>query len=328
MKNRKLLLVIPSVFLIVVLSIVTSSAATLGSPQTLDGLQSANITHYWGDSFTFNDTLLSAEDVVTLPYGAGLDLSSVIMANSPGYNTKIRFSFVFPSALDMDFNALIISNVPSNFNITISASGISSMTGQPYSQSFAPVNQAGEWTLYDTYSFSATQTPVFSKITSLSITIDGGIVVLSSLSNSSIVLSLSTLPYDLQLDSDSMYKQGYSDASEIYAARLESAKQSALETGKKLGFDDGYAKAEEELVEPAYQQGKREGIDIGREQGALATQYDLKDLIFSIPEAHLTSLSGFLNWELLGYNLYDTLGGIVTLLVIGALVTLGIKVLV
>lgn len=303
----------------VILSFTIPAGATkLGAPQTMDGLQAANIVYYLGDSLIFSEPLLNSDSVVpTTPYTSGLDLAYIVSQIETSNNTKITFNFIWPASDGLNFNSLAIQNIPSDFKITVSAQGISSMTGASYSQAFNYVDQQDGWYRYDTFSFSATQTPVFSNVTSLWITIDGGSAHLSTLADDSIVLSLSMLPYNLSAASEHQYNLGYQDAQKVYKEILQREKQISFDLGQEVGYDNGLTYAEEFLIPgavkdveaQAYQEGKAAGL-------AIAEKGDLRNLIFSIPEAHLTALSGFMNWELLGYNLYDLLGGLVVLAII------------
>lgn len=303
------------------------SAAELGAPQTMDGLQIADITYFLGDSFTFYQPTLSVDLVsTTTAYTKGLDLAALVSSINTGSNTKIRFAFTWSSTDDMNFNALCISNLPSDFKFTISGSGISSMTGQSYSQAFNYVDQQDGWYRFDTFSSSATQTPVFSKITFLSITIDGGSAQLSTLADDSIVLSLSMLPYNLNASSDSQYNIGYQDAQQVYKDKLQQEKDNSYQLGEKIGYNAGIQYSQDVLIPEAEGLARAEGYAEGKADGlATAENGDLRNLIFSIPEAHLVALEGFTNWDLFGYNLYDILGGIVTLIVIGVVIKIGLK---
>lgn len=304
-----------------------AAATKLGAPQDMDGLQIANITYYLGDSFTFYEPNLSSDFVTTTTaYTKGLNLSSLITSIDTGSNTKIRFSFTWQESDGMNFNALCIKNVPSDFKITISGIGKSSITGSNYSQNFNYVNQQDGWYRFDTFSTSATQTPVFSNITTLFITIDGGSAHLSTLADDSIVLSLSMLPYNLNAASDLQYNIGYQDAQKVYKDILQQEKQNSYDSGVLEGYSDGLQYAEDVLIPEAEGLARADGYAEGKADGmSIAENGDLRDLIFVIPEAHLTALEGFTNWNLLGYNLYDLLGGLTTLVIVAALFMIGLK---
>lgn len=304
-----------------------AAATKLGAPQDMDGLQIANITYYLGDSFTFYEPDLSSDFVTTTTaYTKGLNLSSLITSIDTGSNTKIRFSFIWQASDGMNFNALCIKNVPSDFKITITGYGKSSMTGSNYSQAFNYVDQQDGWYRFDTFSTSATQTPVFSNINTLSITIDGGSAHLSTLADDSIVLSLSMLPYNLNAASDLQYNIGYQDAQKVYKDILQQEKQNSYDSGVLEGYSDGLQYAEDILIPEAEGLARAEGYAEGKAAGlSTAENGDLRNLIFSIPEAHLTALEGFTNWNLFGYNLYDLLGGIVVLVILAVIVKIGLK---
>lgn len=304
-----------------------AAASKLGAPQTMDGLQTANIVYYLGDSFIFYEpTFTSDMSVATTAYTRGLDLAELVSSIDTGSNTKIRFTFTWQRSDQMSFNALCIKNIPSDFRITVSASGISSMTGSSYSQVFNYVDQQDGWYRFDSFSFSATQTPVFSQILSLDITIDGGSAHLSTLADDSIVLSLSMLPYNLNAASDLQYNLGYQDAQKVYKDILQQEKQNSYDSGVFEGYSDGLQYAEDVLIPDAEELARAEGYAEGKAAGlSTAENGDLRNLIFSIPEAHLVALEGFTNWNLFGYNLYDLLGGIVVLVVLAVVVKFGLK---
>lgn len=304
-----------------------AAATKLGAPQDMDGLQIANITYYLGDSFTFYEPDLSSDFVTTTTaYTKGLNLSSLITSIDTGSNTKIRLSFIWQASDGMNFNALCIKNVPSDFKLTITGYGKSSMTGSNYSQAFNYVDQQDGWYRFDTFSYSATQTPVFSNITTLAITIDGGSAHLSTLADDSIVLSLSMLPYNLNAASDLQYNIGYQDAQKVYKDILQQEKQNSYDSGVLEGYSDGLQYAEDVLIPEAEGLARADGYAEGKADGlSTAENGDLRNLIFSIPEAFLTALEGFTNWNLFGYNLYDLLGGLTTLIIVAALVGIGLK---
>lgn len=304
-----------------------AAAAMIGAPQTMDGLQVANIVYYLGDSLTFNEPTFTPDMIsTTTAYTHGLDLAALVSSIDTGSNTKIRFTFTWLDSDQMSFNAICMSNIPNDFNITVSATGISSMTGSSYTQAFNYVNQQDGWYRYDSFSFSATQTPVFSQILSLTITIDGGSAHLSTLADNSIVLSLSMLPYNLNAASDLQYNIGYQDAQKVYKDKLQQEKQNSFDSGVRKGYSDGLDHAREVLIPEAEDLARADGYAEGKADGMdLAENGDLRDLIFAIPEAHLTALEGFTNWDLLGYNIYETLGGLATLLIVGCLLMIGLK---
>lgn len=302
-------------------------AAKLGAPQDMDGLQVANIVYLLGDTTVFYEPTFSSDMIVsTTAYTRGLDLAELVSSIDTGSNTKIRFTFIWQSSDQLSFNAICLSNLPSDFKFTVSATGISSMTGQSYSQAFNYVDQQDGWYRFDSFSTSATQTPVFSRILSLTITIDGGSAHLSTLADDSIVLSLSMLPYNLNAASDLQYNIGYQDAQKVYKDILQQEKQNSFDSGVRVGFDQGYVAAEQELEDSIYQDAYNDGYIEGRSDGlSLAENGDLRDLIFAIPEGHLVALEGFTNWELFDYNLYELLGGLVVLVFIGVLLKVGLK---
>lgn len=325
---KKKIIPISVALITIILCFTLPAAATkLGAPQNMDGLQIANITYYLGDSFTFYEPVLSSDFVTTTTaYTKGLNLSSLITSIDTGSNTKIRLSFIWQASDGMSFNALCIKNVPSDFKITITGYGKSSMTGSNYSQAFNYVDQQDGWYRFDTFSNSATQTPVFSNITTLSITIDGGSAHLSTLADDSIVLSLSMLPYNLNAASDLQYNIGYQDAQKVYKDILQQEKQNSFDSGVLEGYSDGLQYAEDVLIPDAEELARAEGYAEGKAAGlSTAENGDLRNLIFSIPEAHLTALEGFTNWNLFGYNLYDLLGGIVVLVILAVIVKIGLK---
>lgn len=304
-----------------------AGAAELGAPQDMDGLQVANIVYYLGDSFTFYEPTFTADMIVpTTAYTRGLDLAELVSSIDTGFNTKIRFTFTWLASDQMSFNALCIKNIPSDFRITVSAGGISSMTGSSYSQAFNYVDQQDGWYRFDSFSSSATQTPVFSQILSLDITIDGGSAHLSTLADDSIVLSLSMLPYNLNAASDLQYNLGYQDAQKVYKEILQQEKQNSFDSGVLKGYSDGLDHAQNVLIPEAEDLARAEGYAEGKADGlSTAENGDLRNLIFSIPEAHLVALEGFTNWNLFGYNLYDILGGIVVLVILAVIVKVGLK---
>ena len=326
MKNKILLCMIALITLILCF-ILPAGASTLGAPQNMDGLQVANIVYYLGDSFIFYDPILSSDMIIsTTAYSRGLDLAELVSSIDTGSNTKIRFSFTWPSSDEMSFNAICIKNIPSDFSITVSATGISSMTGSSYSQAFGYVDQQDGWYRFDSFSFSATQTPMFSKILSLTITIDGGSAHLSTLADDSIVLSLSMLPYNLNAASDLQYNIGYRDAQKVYKDILQQEKQNSFDSGVLKGYSDGLDYAQDVLIPEAEDLARADGYAEGKADGmSIAENGDLRNLIFAIPEAHLTALEGFTNWELLDYNIYDLLGGLTTLIIVAAIVMFGLK---
>lgn len=298
---------------------ISTNAAQLGSPQNMDGLQIANISYYLGDSNTINDAIITQDlSVTTTAYTSGLNIAKLVTSQNIGTNTKIRLKFSWSPTAEMNINVLCLSNVPSDFKITISADGTSSMTGSNYSQSLNYVDQQNGWYRYDTFSSSATQTPVFSNVYSLYITIDGGSAQLSTLGDDNIVLSLSMLPYNLMASADLQYQRGYSDAQQVYKSSLQQEKENSYNSGLQDGYNNAIGEARDTLIPEAYQEGKRDGFTEGKQAGLeIANNSDLRELIFAIPDAHLTSLSGFINWELLGFNLYELLGGVFMLLIIG-----------
>lgn len=304
-----------------------AAAATIGAPQNMDGLQVANIVYYLGDSFSFYDPVFTSDMIVsTTAYTSGLDLAQLISSIDTGSYTKIRFNLMWSASDQININALCLKNVPSDFKITISASGTSSMTGSSYSQALSYVDQQDGWYRYDSFSSSATQTPVFSNVTSLWITIDGGSAHLSTLADDSIILSLSMLPYNLNAASDLQYNIGYQDAQKVYKDILQTEKQNSFDQGVLEGYQDGYAQADSDLSPVAYDQGYSDGYAIGKSDGlSVAENGDLRDLIMIIPEAHVKALAGFTNWELLDYNLFDLLGGLVVLAIVVIVLKFGLK---
>lgn len=306
-----------------------AAASKLGAPQTMDGLQTANIVYYLGDSFIFYEPTFTADMVSsTTAYTKGLDLAELVSSIDTGSNSKIRFTLTWQRSDQMSFNAICIKNIPSDFRITVSASGISSLTGSNYSQSFDYVDQQDGWYRFDSFSYTATQTPPFSQILSLSITIDGGSAHLSTLADDSIVLSLSMLPYNLNAASDLQYNIGYQDAQKVYKDILQQEKQNSYDSGVLEGYSDGLQYAQDVLIPDAEELARADGYAEGKADGlSIADNGDLRNLVFAIPEAHLTALEGFTNWDLLGYNLYDLLGGLTTLVIVAALFMFGLKLL-
>lgn len=327
--KKKILPYMLALITVILCFILPAAAASYNAPQDLYGLQAATITHYWGDSFIFSDTVVDQSQVVrTTAYSTGIDIADLIVAQSPGSNTKIRFSFIWSESQGMIFNELCLKGVPNDFKITISAYGISSMTGTSISTSLPYIDQQDGWYRYDNYSLSATMTPMLSKVTMLSITIDGGSAFLSTLADDDIILSISMLPYNLNAASDLQYNIGYQDAQKVYKDILEQKMQDSFNAGVEKGTSEGYKNAELTLVPEAYQDGKAEGYQIGKAEGlSIAENGDLRDLIFTIPEAHLVALEGFTNWNLFDYNLYDLLGGLTTLIIVAVLIKLGLKLL-
>lgn len=324
----KRIITISLVLITLILCFILPTAATkLGAPQDMDGLQIANITYYLGDSLTFNNPILTSDFVTsTTAYTKGLNLASLITSIDTGTQTKIRFSFVWNEQDGMNFNALCIKNLPSDFRFTISAYGKSALTSQNYTQSFNYVDQQEGWYRYDTFSTSATQTPVFSNITMLSITIDGGSAHLSTLGDDTIILSLSMLPYNLNTAADLQYNLGYQDAQQVYKGILQNEKQNSYNSGVIDGYNDAINYAEDVLIPDAEELARADGYAAGKSDGlATAENGDLRNLIFSIPEAHLVAIEGFTNWNLFGYNLYDLLGGVAVLIIVAAIIKIGIK---
>lgn len=326
MNNKILAFAIALITLIFCLTFPVA-AAKLSTPQTMDGLQAANIVYYLGDSFTFYEPTFTSDMITTTTaYTHGLDLAQLVSSIDTGSQTKIRFNFIWQASDQMSFNAICIKNIPSDFQITVSASGINSMTGSSYSQAFNYVDQQEGWYRFDSFSFSATQTPIFSQILSLSITIDGGSAHLSTLADDSIVLSLSMLPYNLNAASNLQYNIGYQDAQKVYKDILQQEKQNSFNSGVRDGYNDGLQYAADVLIPDAEKIARADGYAEGKADGmATAKNGDLRKLIFSIPEAHLVALEGFTNWNLLGYNLYDLLGGLVVLVIVAVIMKVGLK---
>lgn len=305
-----------------------AAAAKVGAPQDMDGLQVADIQIYLGDLTTpiSPSTFDSDITVRTTAYTSGLDIAEIITDFGTMSFTKARIVFTWNTSDGLNVNSICLKNVPSDFKITVSGTGTSAMTGQSYSQGFNYVDQQDGWYRYDTFSTSATQTPVFSNLTSLSITIDGGSALLSTLGDDDIILSLSMLPYNLNAASDLQYNLGYQDAQKVYKDILQQEKQNSYDAGVLKGYQQGYNQADADLWEVYYDQGYDDGYAEGKADGmSIAENGDLRDLVFAIPEAHLTALEGFTNWNLLGYNLYDLLGGLTTLVIVAALFMIGIK---
>ena len=324
----KRIITISLVLITLILCFILPTAATkLGAPQDMDGLQIANITYYLGDSTTFYEPTLSSDMVIaTTAYTRGLDLAALISSIDTGSHTKIRFNLLWQGSDQMNFNALCIKNIPSDFRISVSATGINSMTGTSYTQAFNYVDQQEAWYRFDSFSFSATQTPVFRQIMSLSITIDGGSAHISTLADDSIILSLSMLPYNLNTAADLQYNLGYQDAQQVYKDILQNEKQNSYNSGVLDGYNDAIKYAEDILIPDAEDLARAEGYAEGKSDGlATAENGDLRNLIFSIPEAHLVAIEGFTNWNLFGYNLYDLLGGVAVLIIVAAIIKIGIK---
>lgn len=329
-KSVKIFLSLTLISILLVTVSLSASAGYLTGPPELLGLQSAYVAIFYGSSSSAVNAAVDQSMVVrTTAYSQGLDLADVICNNSPGSYTKATIRFTWMSTDHVDFNAICIRGIPSDFQITVSATGISSITGSSYSQNFPYVDQQDGWYRFDSFSTSASLTPIFQQIYTLSVTIDGGSAHLSTLADDNIVLSLSMLPYNLNASSDLQYNIGYQDAQKVYKDILQQEKQNSFDSGVRVGFDQGYVAAEQELEDSIYQDAYNDGYIEGRSDGlAIAENGDLRDLIFAIPEAHLTALEGFTSWDLLGYNLYDLLGGLATLIIVGVIISFGIKLLI
>ena len=326
-KSVKIFLSLTLISVLLVTVSISASAGYLTGPPELLGLQSAYVAIYYGSSTSSVNAALDQSMVVrTSAYTQGLDLADLICNNSPASNTKATIRFTWMSTDYVDFNAICFRGLPSDFKITVSVTGVSSMTGSSYSQDFSYVDQQDGWYLYDSYSSSATLTPIFSKIYTLSITIDGGSVQLKTLGDDNFILSLSLLPYNLSASTDLQYRIGYSDAQKYYKGILQTEKDNSFRLGEKKGYDSGYNQAEIDLEEEIYDSAYSDGYIEGRADGlAIAENGDLRDLIFAIPEAHLVALEGFTNWNLFDYNLYELLGGLVVLAFIAVIIKFGVK---
>lgn len=328
--KKKIILYMIALITVILCFTLPAAAAKVGAPQDMDGLQVADIQIYLGDLTTpFSPSTFQSDIAVrTTAYTSGLDIAEIITDFGTMSFTKARIVFTWNPSDGVNVNAVCLKNVPSDFKITVSGSGTSAMTGQSYSQVFNYVDQQDGWYRYDTFSTSATMTPVFSNVTSLTITIDGGSAFLSTLGDNDIILSLSMLPYNLNAASDLQYNIGYQDAQKVYKDILQTEKDRSFEQGKKVGRDDGIKFAQDTLIPEAEDVARSEGYLEGKADGLdLANGPDLRDLVFSIPEAHLTALEGFTNWELLGYNLYDLLGGLVILAIVTIVLKFGLKAL-
>lgn len=323
----KKFLVLLFAVLLISISTINISAASYLAPQDMDGLQNADIKIYLGDLPDPLEPALRSDQVTpTTAYTSGIDIAAIITDTGTLSNTRAQLVFTWPQTAGLNFNAIFIKNIPSDFRITISATGISSFTGSDYSQSLDYVDQKDGWYRFDSFSFSATQTPVFSQIFSLTITIDGGSALLSTLADDSIILSLSMLPYNINAASDLQYQIGYQDAQKVYKDILQQEKQNSYDSGVLEGYSDGLKYAEDVLIPEAEDLARADGYAEGKADGmSIAENGDLRDLIFAIPEAHLTALEGFTNWDLLGYNLYDLFGGLATLVIVAALFMIGFK---
>ena len=328
-KYRKKILVFCLITLTLIpLFVLTSSAGYYYGPQDLNGLQNCYVSIYWGDSTAATSAACPASSVVsTTAYTTGVDLADII-CNTSGLsnNTKCSIRFTWQSNYKADFNAVCIKGIPADTKVTVYATGIGSMTGTSYSQDFVYVSQQDGWYKYDSFSYSATMTPMFSQIYTLQVTIDCGSAFLKTLIDDDIIFSTSLLPYNLSQSSELQYNQGYSDAAKVYSANLKREKQASYDAGERKGYSDGYSQAEIDLEELIYDDAYDDGYFEGRSDGlAIAEKGDLRNLILAIPESHLTALEGFMSWNLLGYNLYELLGGIVVLVFIVVLLKLGIK---
>lgn len=304
-------------------------ASSFYSPQDLQGLQTANIYYSTEASTILREPTLSQDMVFSVPGNtSGIDLADVILFGNVGSDTYATLYFYWTGNYKADFNEIVIQNVPNDFRVTVSAQGYAAMDPtQLISTSLDYVGQRNGWSLYNNYAFSATQTPMLSQVISLQITIDGGSAQLSTLADNDIILSLSVYPYYMGLLDDAQYSQGYADAQEVYSANLQQQKQAAYDRGFSSGRADALTEAQDVLLPAEYLRGKEDGIIIGRNQALEDPGYDLKDLIFAIPQAHVTVLEGFLNWNLLGFNLFDVFQGIVVALLIAVFLRVACKII-
>ena len=323
------------IFLLVTLALISlfclpTFAAQYTGPQDTFGLTACSIYYILGSTSSLvSPTLSSSNMVPASAYSSGLDLADLIVHQSIGSNTKITFYFYWNGLSGFKLNEVCIKGIPADFHITVSLSGTSSMTGSSISTSLSYVDSINGWSLFDNYSTSATMTPLLSSTTGMTITIDGGSAQLKTLQDDDIILSLSKLPYNLSSPVNDQYQVGYNDAKIHYSAILQREKDLAYEAGKV----DGYSKASDAAynywIPEAEDAAREEGRIIGKAEGLeLSENADLRKLIFTIPEAFLTAFSGFTNWELLGYNLYDLLGGVVTLVCVAFAIRFCIKLIV
>ena len=117
------------------------------------------------------------------------------------------------------------------------------------------------------------------------------------------------------------YANGYSDG-EIYGVGL----------GHESGYQEGYTEGIEDGYIEGYDVGHEEGEGVGWHNGfskgqtdALESTDTLKDTIFSIFEAPVTLINGFLDFEILGINLAGFVKAILTLGVTALIVTFILK---
>lgn len=121
------------------------------------------------------------------------------------------------------------------------------------------------------------------------------------------------------------YNQGHSDG-EVY--------------GMGLGYDVGYTEGHEDGHKAGHDAGYTDGYEVGYDEGegvgwhngfskgqtdALGSTDTLKDTIFSIFEAPVTLINGFLDFEILGINLAGFVKTLITLAVTALIVTLILK---
>lgn len=129
------------------------------------------------------------------------------------------------------------------------------------------------------------------------------------------------------LNDDIEYAKGYKDAQKVYSSNLQQQKQAAYDRGFSSGRADALTEAQDVLLPAEYLRGKEDGIIIGRNQALEDPGYDLKDLIFAIPQAHISAFAGFLNWNLLGFNLFEIFQGIIVGLLIALFLKIACKIL-
>lgn len=300
---------------------IPSFAGTLHNPQKLDGLQVAIITYSIGDTNIYQDARIEQSEIEVISstaYTQAIDIADIIASQGIGEQKKVTLRFYWSDPYVINFNELCFKGINGNFKITISATGTSSFNGDTYTAGFSYVNQAEGWFRYDNYSYSSTKIPLLSSVKSLYITLDGGSNTLSLLEDMNFYLSLSMLPYNINQASDLQYNLGYQDATNVYKDIVRVEQKKYYDRGKLAGFNEATQIANDQLIPEAYANGKRDGFTEGKEEGlSIAQSSDLKQLVFAVPDAFLTSLSGFLNWELLGFNLYKLLGGVFLLIIVG-----------
>lgn len=79
--------------------------------------------------------------------------------------------------------------------------------------------------------------------------------------------------------------------------------------GYILGSDDGYRNG----YSNGYQEGKNEGFNLGIEN---ANEYSFLGLLGAVVDAPIQALTGLLNFEILGFNMFNLFKGLITLSII------------